>query len=173
MAVDGIEAYKLFARLLPGPVLDIGCSVGASEAFLLGTGYVGIDPLCWREVGGTIRGKTEDEVIAGWREKERSRPGTKYFKVGFEEFLTTDIWYNTIVCFEVLEHYTNGLELAERLKMFCDHLLISVPYKESEVAAARNGHVLHGLDYVDFPGFRPASSSPFFGRMFLGWERGS
>ena len=117
-------------------ILELGCSTGFGTQFLPNEmKYIGVD-----------YDKDSIEVAReqGWgSNREFVQADVNEFKFGY---------YGTIIAFEIIEHLDNGLELVEKLKRHCDHLLISVPYMEPPGLWGEH-HRLHFLNETHFPGF--------------------
>jgi GT2 family glycosyltransferase/SAM-dependent methyltransferase len=131
------QRYQWAAQnVLPGSVLEIGCSTGYGYQFLQSPVYMGLDydPL----------------IVEVAKEQEWSDNATFYqadintYELGM---------YTNIVAFEVIEHLDNGLEIVEKLKKHCKRLLITVPHNEPKGFWGEH-HRLHGLTEKDFPGFK-------------------
>jgi len=133
--------YMWASKNLTGKkILELGCSSGYGQRFFPDDiEYTGYD---------------YDKAIIEYAKKEF--PKGKYEIVDLEEPLSLGLTLHedsdTIIAFEVLEHLTNGKELAQELKNYCDTLLITVPYKEPTGLWGPH-HKLHQLDETDFPGF--------------------
>jgi len=170
MATDGPKAYKDMARFFTkSPLLDIGCSFGFIDNLPDSLEYVGIDPFCYVGDDHVVRyGITVEQTYELWKEKEKARPGTNFYRERFETFLPGK-HFGMIVCFEVLEHYIDCQEKVEWLKQFCDRLLISVPLHEGPSGAKANGHMFDDLSEKDFPGMVQVATG--YGRIFLMWDR--
>lgn len=146
------EYARSVLRFKTGKVLDIGCSSGFG-ATILQSGekfidYVGIDA---------------DEKVVDYAKQEFSQHQRDYlvFDINTPEFWQ---WIETehfdfIVAFEVLEHLDNGREIAQRLKLYCDILICSVPYREP-VGFWGKHHKLHNLERGQFPGMEFKFMSP-------------
>ena len=122
------------ANLSGKTLLDIGCSSGYGSRLLKNVEYTGFD---------------YDRKVLEFAKREF--PQHRFFKIDLEQEPIEGHW-DTIVCFECLEHLSNGKELAQELKNHCNTLLCTVPYKE-EVGYWGPHHKLHGLSEVDFPDF--------------------
>jgi len=155
--------WKEIQHLLVGDsVLDIGCAHGDGCEFVPeGMRYEGLD--------ANVAGLPFWERY--WRPYERERPNRRFFECRIEDWLA---WpemvaqrWGTIVCLETLEHIETGLAIAQRLKIHCDRMLISVPYLGQP---GSNGHVLLDLTPEDFPGFRRINDERNH-TMFLQWDR--
>ena len=131
------QRYQWAAQnVLPGSVLEIGCSTGYGYQFLQSPAYIGLDydPL----------------IVEVAKEQEWSDNATFYqADINTYELGT----YTNIVAFEVIEHLDNGLEIVEKLKKHCKRLLITVPHNEPKGFWGEH-HKLHGLTEKDFPGFK-------------------
>jgi GT2 family glycosyltransferase len=131
------QRYQWAAQnVLPGSVLEIGCSTGYGYQFLQSPAYIGLDydPL----------------IVEVAKEQEWSDNATFYqADINTYELGT----YTNIVAFEVIEHLDNGLEIVEKLKKHCKRLLITVPHNEPKGFWGEH-HRLHGLTEKDFPGFK-------------------
>ena len=131
------QRYQWAAQnVLPGSVLEIGCSTGYGYQFLQSPAYKGLDydPL----------------IVEVAKEQEWSDNATFYqADINTYELGT----YTNIVAFEVIEHLDNGLEIVEKLKKHCKRLLITVPHNEPKGFWGEH-HRLHGLTEKDFPGFK-------------------
>jgi SAM-dependent methyltransferase len=130
------QRYQWAAQnVLPGSVLEVGCSTGYGYQFLQSPAYIGLDydPL----------------IVEVAKEQEWSDNATFYqADINTYELGT----YTNIVAFEVIEHLDNGLEIVEKLKKHCKRLLITVPHNEPKGFWGEH-HKLHGLTEKDFPGF--------------------
>jgi len=126
--------YKWAAEKLAGPdVLEIGCSSGYGLRFMPDDiNYLGIDK------------------DAGVIDYARSQFGNRFRAADINDFELK--FYDTIIAFEVIEHLDRGLEFAQKLKMHCRKLLLTVPYKEPPGFWGPH-HRLHELTEDDFPGF--------------------
>jgi len=94
-------------------ILEIGCSNGYGLMILPeDINYTGYD-------------YSEDIIELA----KKQFPQHKFKKFNLETDKIEGKW-DTIIAFEVLEHLTNGKELAQELKKHCKTLLITTPYKE-------------------------------------------
>lgn len=117
-------------------VLEIGCSSGFGLQFLPeDVDYTGLD--------------YEPEVIEAAKLQEW-RPNAKFVQSSIHDFELE--CYDTIIAFETIEHIDGGLEVVERLKQYCNKLIISVPYNENPGQFSPH-HVLHNLTINSFPDF--------------------
>lgn len=122
-------------NMLPGSVLEIGCSTGYGYQFLDTQAYIGLD---------------YDPIIIDVAKDQQWSDNATFYYADINKF---DLGrYSTIIAFEVVEHLDNGLELVERLKSHCKRLLITVPHNEPKGFWGEH-HKLHGLTEKDFPGF--------------------
>jgi len=122
-------------NVLPGSVLEIGCSTGYGYQFLNTQAYIGLD---------------YDPIIINVAKEQQWSDNATFYRADINTF---DLGrYSTIIAFEVVEHLDNGLELVERLKGHCKRLLITVPHNEPKGFWGEH-HKLHGLTEKDFPGF--------------------
>ena len=134
------QRYEWAARnLLPGSVLEIGCSTGYGYQFLpTSTTYMGLD---------------YDPIIVDVAKEQQWSDNATFYQADIN---TYDLGhYGNIIAFEVVEHLDNGLEVVERLKQHCKRLLITVPHNEPKGFWGEH-HKLHGLTEKDFPGFKIA-----------------
>jgi glycosyltransferase involved in cell wall biosynthesis len=123
-------------NILPGSVLEIGCSTGYGYPFLNTKAYMGLD--------------YDPIIVDVAKEQEWSEDATFYqADINTYELGT----YTNIIAFEVIEHLDNGLEIVEKLKKHCKRLLITVPHNEPKGFWGEH-HKLHGLTEKDFPGFQ-------------------
>ena len=129
--------YNFAAELTYGSVLDIGCSSGFGSQFLKFDSYLGID---------------YDEPVIKFAAEQFGTEKIQFKCISIDDLLKTEFFFDTIVCFEVLEHITNGKEVAQELKKHCNILIISTPYKEPYGFWGKY-HVMHQLTEADFPEF--------------------
>jgi glycosyltransferase involved in cell wall biosynthesis len=131
------QRYEWAAQnLLPGSVLEIGCSTGYGYQFLNSPAYIGLD---------------YDPIIIDVAKKQSWSDSASFYYADINKY---DLGlYSTIIAFEVVEHLDNGLEVVERLKKHCKRLLITVPHNEPKGFWGEH-HKLHGLTEKDFPGFK-------------------
>ena len=117
-------------------VLDLGCSSGFGAQFLTrASSYTGID---------------YDNRIIEIAKQQNWHAKAKFEYASIYEYPLGH--YDTIIAFEFIEHFDDGLQIAERLKQHCNTLLITVPHRET-VGFWGEHHKLHGLDEQHFPGF--------------------
>lgn len=117
-------------------VLDLGCSSGFGVQFLSADkDYLGLD---------------YDKTIIELAQQQQWRPNAKFEQADINTYALGE--YDTIIAFEFIEHFDNGLELLERLKQHAQRVLITVPYQEPKGFWGEH-HRLHGLEERDFPGF--------------------
>jgi len=122
-------------NVLPGSVLEIGCSTGYGYQFLNTQAYMGLD---------------YDPIIINVAKEQQWSDNATFYQADINTF---DLGrYGTIIAFEVVEHLDNGLQVVERLKGHCKRLLITVPHNEPKGFWGEH-HKLHGLTEKDFPGF--------------------
>jgi len=131
------QRYEWAAQnVLPGSVLEIGCSTGYGYQFLNSEAYMGLD---------------YDPIIIDVAKKQNWSDNATFYHADINTF---DLGrYSTIIAFEVVEHLDNGLEIVEKLKSHCKRLLITVPHNEPKGFWGEH-HKLHGLTEKDFPGFK-------------------
>jgi glycosyltransferase involved in cell wall biosynthesis len=123
-------------NVLPGSVLEIGCSTGYGYQFLKSPAYMGLD---------------YDPIIVEVAKEQHWSDNATFYQADIN---TYDLGqYTNIVAFEVIEHLDNGLEIVEKLKEHCKRLLITVPHNEPKGFWGEH-HRLHGLTEKDFPGFK-------------------
>jgi GT2 family glycosyltransferase/2-polyprenyl-3-methyl-5-hydroxy-6-metoxy-1,4-benzoquinol methylase len=129
--------YEWAAKNVTGRrVLEIGCSSGYALKFLpADVEYTGAD---------------YDEAVLEFARD--NFPQGEFIQANLEEEWELGDW-DTIIAFEVLEHLSNGRELAQELKRHCRCLLASMPYNEPKGFWGGH-HKLHQLTEKDFPGFR-------------------
>jgi SAM-dependent methyltransferase len=132
------QRYEWAARnLLPGSVLEIGCSTGYGYQFLpTSTTYLGLD---------------YDPIIIDVAKEQQWSDNATFYQADINTFYFGR--YGNIIAFEVIEHLDNGLEVVEKLKQHCKRLLITVPHNEPKGFWGEH-HKLHGLTEKDFPGFK-------------------
>lgn len=124
------------SRILGSSVFEVGCSNGYGSQFFGDTvDYLGLD------YDGLAITVAEEE---GWGSNK------KFVHADINTFELSQ--YDTIVAMEVIEHLSNGLEIAQKLKQHCKRLLITVPYKETPGFWGEH-HKLHMLDESHLPGF--------------------
>lgn len=130
------QRYEWAARnVLPGSVLEIGCSTGYGYQFLKSPAYLGLD---------------YDPIIVEVAKDQQWSDDATFYQADINTYeLGT---YTNIIAFEVIEHLDNGLEIVEKLKQHCKRLLITVPHNEPKGFWGEH-HKLHGLTEKDFPGF--------------------
>jgi glycosyltransferase involved in cell wall biosynthesis len=122
-------------NILPGSVLEIGCSTGYGYQFLNTKAYMGLD---------------YDPIIVDVAKDQQWSDDATFYQADINTYeLGT---YTNIIAFEVIEHLDNGLEVVEKLKQHCTRLLITVPHNEPKGFGGEH-HRLHGLTEKDFPGF--------------------
>lgn len=131
------QRYQWAAQnVLPGSVLEIGCSTGYGYQFLQSPVYIGLD---------------YDPLIVEVAKEQEWSDNASFYQADINTYeLGT---YTNIVAFEVIEHLDNGLEIVEKLKKHCKRLLITVPHNEPKGFWGEH-HRLHGLTEKDFPGFK-------------------
>ena len=124
-------------NLLGNKILEVGCSTGYGAQFFSNQiDYTGLD---------------YDPVIISVA-KEQGWGFSHYFEqADINEYRLFQ--YDTIIAFEVIEHLDNGLEIVEKLKKYCNRLLITVPHNEPKGFWGEH-HKLHGLTEKDFPDFK-------------------
>jgi GT2 family glycosyltransferase len=165
------QRYEWAARnLLPGSVLEIGCSTGYGYQFLpTDVTYIGLD---------------YDPIIIDVAKEQQWSDNAIFYQADINTF---DLGrYSNIIAFEVVEHLDNGLEIVERLKNHCKRLLITVPHNEPKGFWGGH-HKLHGLTEKDFSGFefeyinhngditktlQPVSETNPSNLMICRWDRG-
>ena len=128
--------YKWASENMVGKeVLDLGCSSGYGLRMLpKDTKYTGYD---------------YDEKVLSFARKEF--PQGTFVQWNLEQQPIVGEW-DTIICFECIEHLVNGKELAQELKRHAKVVLLSAPYKE-DVGFYGPHHKLHHLEEKDFEGF--------------------
>ena len=131
------QRYQWAAQnVLPGSVLEVGCSTGYGYQFLQSPAYIGLD---------------YDPLIVEVAKEQEWSDNAAFYQADINTYeLGT---YTNIVAFEVIEHLDNGLEIVEKLKKHCKRLLITVPHNEPKGFWGEH-HRLHGLTEKDFPGFK-------------------
>jgi glycosyltransferase involved in cell wall biosynthesis len=131
------QRYEWAAQnVLPGSVLEIGCSTGYGYQFLKSPAYMGLD---------------YDPIIVEVAKEQQWSDDATFYQADINTYeLGT---YTNIIAFEVIEHLDNGLEIVEKLKKHCKRLLITVPHNEPKGFWGEH-HKLHGLTEKDFPGFK-------------------
>ena len=130
------QRYEFAGKnVLPGSVLEIGCSTGYGYQFLQSPAYIGLD---------------YDPIIVDVAKEQQWSDNATFYQADINNYeLGT---YTNIIAFEVIEHLDNGLEIVEKLKQHCKRLLITVPHNEPKGFWGEH-HKLHGLTEKDFPGF--------------------
>jgi len=130
------QRYEFAGKnILPGSVLEIGCSTGYGYQFLNTQAYMGLD---------------YDPIIVNVAKEQEWSDNATFYQADINAYdLGT---YTNIIAFEVVEHLDNGLEVVEKLKQHCKRLLITVPHNEPKGFWGEH-HKLHGLTEKDFPGF--------------------
>jgi glycosyltransferase involved in cell wall biosynthesis len=130
------QRYEFAGKnVLPGSVLEIGCSTGYGYQFLQSPAYMGLD---------------YDPIIIDVAKDQQWSDDATFYQADINTYeLGT---YTNIIAFEVIEHLDNGLEIVEKLKKHCKRLLITVPHNEPKGFWGEH-HKLHGLTEKDFPGF--------------------
>jgi SAM-dependent methyltransferase len=130
------QRYQWAAQnVLPGSVLEVGCSTGYGYQFLQSPAYIGLD---------------YDPLIVEVAKEQEWSDNAAFYQADINTYeLGT---YTNIIAFEVIEHLDNGLEIVEKLKKHCKRLLITVPHNEPKGCWGEH-HRLHGLTEKDFPGF--------------------
>ena len=131
------QRYEWAAKnVLPGSVLEIGCSTGYGYQFLdQSVPYLGLD---------------YDPIIVDVAKEQQWSDNATFYQADINTFELGR--YTNIIAFEVIEHLDNGLEIVEKLKQHCKRLLITVPHNEPKGFWGEH-HKLHGLTEKDFPGF--------------------
>lgn len=132
------QARYTWARehILGTKVLDLGCSSGFGLQFLNSDiDYLGLD---------------YDKTIIELAQEQQWHPNAKFLQADINTYQLQD--YDTIIAFEFIEHFDNGLEILERLKQHAKRVLITVPYQEP-LGFWGEHHKLHGLEEQHFPGF--------------------
>jgi glycosyltransferase involved in cell wall biosynthesis len=123
-------------RAFGSDLLEVGCSNGyGSQFFGNQVSYTGID---------------YDKEIVLVANEEGWGGNKKFIHADINSFDIGD--HDTIVAMEVIEHLSNGLDVAQRLKNHCKRLLITVPYKETPGFWGEH-HKLHMLDESHFSDF--------------------
>ena len=130
------QRYEWAAQnVLPGLVLEIGCSTGYGYQFLNSAAYMGLD---------------YDPIIVDVAKEQEWSDNASFYHADINTYEFGQ--YSNIIAFEVIEHLDNGLEVVEKLKKHCKRLLITVPHNEPKGFWGEH-HRLHGLTEKDFPGF--------------------
>jgi SAM-dependent methyltransferase len=131
------QRYEWAAQnVLPGSVLEIGCSTGYGYQFLNSRAYMGLD---------------YDPIIVDVAKDQQWSDDATFYQADINTYELGQ--YTNIIAFEVIEHLDNGLEIVEKLKKHCRRLLITVPHNEPKGFWGEH-HKLHGLTEKDFPGFK-------------------
>jgi GT2 family glycosyltransferase len=131
------QRYEWAAQnVLPGSVLEIGCSTGYGYQFLNSKAYIGLD---------------YDPIIVDVAKEQEWSDDATFYQADINTYELSQ--YTNIIAFEVIEHLDNGLEVVEKLKQHCKRLLITVPHNEPKGFWGEH-HKLHGLTEKDFPGFK-------------------
>ena len=130
------QRYEFAGKnVLPGSVLEIGCSTGYGYQFLQSPAYIGLD---------------YDPIIVDVAKEQHWSDNATFYQADINTYELGQ--YTNIIAFEVIEHLDNGLEIVEKLKQHCKRLLITVPHNEPKGFWGGH-HKLHGLTEKDFPGF--------------------
>ena len=130
------QRYEFAGKnVLPGSVLEIGCSTGYGYQFLQSPAYSGLD---------------YDPIIVDVAKEQQWSDNATFYQADINTYELGQ--YTNIIAFEVIEHLDNGLEIVEKLKQHCKRLLITVPHNEPKGFWGEH-HKLHGLTEKDFPGF--------------------
>ena len=130
------QRYEFAGKnVLPGSVLEIGCSTGYGYQFLQSPAYIGLD---------------YDPIIVDVAKEQQWSDNATFYQADINTYELGQ--YTNIIAFEVIEHLDNGLEIVEKLKQHCKRLLITVPHNEPKGFWGEH-HKLHGLTEKDFPGF--------------------
>lgn len=130
------QRYEFAGKnILPGSVLEIGCSTGYGFQFLPTSAYMGLD---------------YDPIIVDVAKNQHWSDDATFYQADINSYELGQ--YTNIIAFEVIEHLDNGLEIVEKLKLHCKRLLITVPHNEPKGFWGEH-HKLHGLTEKDFPGF--------------------
>ena len=130
------QRYEFAGKnVLPGSVLEIGCSTGYGYQFLQSPAYIGLD---------------YDPIIVDVAKEQHWSDNATFYQADINTYELGQ--YTNIIAFEVIEHLDNGLEIVEKLKQHCKRLLITVPHNEPKGFWGEH-HKLHGLTEKDFPGF--------------------
>ena len=130
------QRYEFAGKnVLPGSVLEIGCSTGYGCQFLQSPAYIGLD---------------YDPIIVDVAKEQQWSDNATFYQADINTYELGQ--YTNIIAFEVIEHLDNGLEIVEKLKQHCKRLLITVPHNEPKGFWGEH-HKLHGLTEKDFPGF--------------------
>lgn len=120
-------------------ILELGCSSGYGIRYfkhIEGLEYLGLD---------------YDPIIIEYATEQFGAPNIKFEQFNLET-QKIEGYYDAIIAYEVIEHLTNGKELAQELKEHCDQLFLTTPYKEP-VGFWGEHHKLHNLTQSDFPEF--------------------
>lgn len=116
-------------------VLDLGCSSGFGRQIITAQEYTGLD---------------YDANIIQLAKEQNWKPNSTFVNASIYEFPLA--YYDTIIAFEFIEHFNDGLAIVERLKNHCDTLLITVPHRET-LGFWGEHHRLHGLGVEHFKDF--------------------
>lgn len=150
-------------------VLEFGCTSGYGTRFLpeLIT-YTGVD---------------YDEPIIQYARQHFGAPDRRFVCSTIDHYLNALIKESAeiIIAMEVIEHVTNGREVAQRFKDYADRVVVTTPYLEPPGFWGPH-HVLHHLTEADFPGFtvrymyadgsiHPTPSTEPASLMLLEWHR--
>jgi len=131
------QRYQWAAQnVLPGSILEIGCSTGYGYQFLNNSAYMGLD---------------YDPIIIDVAKDQNWSDNATFYNADINTYDFGQ--YTNIIAFEVIEHLDNGLEIVEKLKNHCKRLLITVPHNEPKGFWGEH-HKLHGLTEKDFSGFK-------------------
>ena len=122
------QRYEFAGKnVLPGSVLEIGCSTGYGYQFLQSPAYIGLD---------------YDPIIVDVAKEQQWSDNATFYQADINTYELGQ--YTHIIAFEVIEHLDNGLEIVEKLKQHCKRLLITVPHNEPKGFWGEH-HKLHGL----------------------------
>lgn len=129
--------YEFAAKNMIGSkVLEIGCSSGFGFQFLpQNIEYTGVD--------------NSQEIIDAANEQAWG-DNAKFVCQDIHKFPLD--YYDTIIAYESIEHIPDGLQLVEKLKDYCNQLIITVPYNENPGQFSPH-HLTHNLTIGKFKGF--------------------
>ena len=121
--------------------IDLGCGSGYGSQFAPGM-YVGVDL---------------DPVIIKFAISQFEKSNVRFSNTDIQSFLSGSQSLikdcGVLVAFEIIEHISNGKELAQQLKNSgAKKVLLSVPYNERPGRWGPH-HMLHRLTIKDFPGY--------------------
>jgi GT2 family glycosyltransferase len=128
------------SKMKPGmKVLEFGCSSGYGLKFFPdGIVYTGVD---------------YDKTIIDYAKDNFDGPDRTFICCDANDFEFKE-HYDVIVAYEFIEHIKNGKEFAQKLKLHCDTLCLTVPYMEPRSAPWGPWHMMHELSAMHFPDFQ-------------------